>query len=241
MKLVIKAFWAGVFCGLAMVMMVGCTHFYRKKSKLDAPMQELSRAFTTAVVDTLNVAPTNAETTLALDLARHDQELEGFPLHKLDVAKLLTNDTVEVTLLKAKYAEADHLRVLNEKYESQLQALGQQIEVERNKSIWRRMWASITGTIGIGGVIALCVLCPGLIPIFGRILAWVVGKVPSTAGALGVVGKDAFDAVVTGVQEYRKSTVSDSLDNHLHRETDEAHRDLIEARKEALGLQEAEA
>jgi hypothetical protein len=241
MKLVFKAFWAGMVCGVLMVFMAGCTHFYRNKSKLDAPMQELSRAFTTAVVDTLSVAPTNSETVLALDLARHDQELEGFPLHKLDATKLLTNDTVEVALLKAKYAEAAKLRVLNEKYESQLQALGQQIEVERNKSIWRRMWVSITGTIGITGVIVLCVLCPGLIPIFGRILAWIVGKVPSTAGALGVVGKDAFDAVVTGIQEYRNNATSDSLDNHLHRETDEAHRDLIDARKKALGLEEVAA
>jgi hypothetical protein len=219
----------------------GCTYFERKNAKLEAPMTELSRQFTTAIVDVLTVAPTNRETWVALDLARHDQQIEGLPLHPFDAAKLLDADKAEFEALQASYAKAEKLRVAKAKYEGQLQAIGSQAETDRNKSIFRRVWLSITGTIGIGGFIAVCFFCPALIPILGRILAWVVGKVPSVAGAVGVVGKDAFDAVVTGVENYRKRATSESLDNNLHREMDASHRKLVAARKKALKLEEEPA
>jgi len=41
-------------------------------------------------------------------------------------------------------------------------------------------------TLGLGGIIALCVFFPFLIPIFGQLAAWLVLKIPALASVLGV-------------------------------------------------------
>lgn len=123
-----------------------------------------------------------------------------------------------------------------------LMELGAQYEAEKNKSLWRRIKTSIIGTLGLGGLVALCIFCPAVIPILTRALAWLVAKVPQLAGALGVVGKDAFDAVVKAAGHTRdqlKSTGSDSLhalDENLRAETDSSHKALINQRRAALNV-----
>jgi hypothetical protein len=81
---------------------------------------------------------------------------------------------------------------------------GVQGGAERNTHIVKRFWRWLIGSLGIGGVIALCVFCPAVIPLLVSLMSWVVGKVPSLAAYFGVVSKKAFDVVVPGVGEFRR-------------------------------------
>lgn len=76
-------------------------------------------------------------------------------------------------------------------------------DAEQRKSWWRKAFAWVFSTLGIGGIIALCVLCPAVLPILGSAMSFVVGKIPALATFLGGVGKSAFDAVVKGHGEAR--------------------------------------
>jgi hypothetical protein len=108
----------------------------------------------------------------------------------------------------------------------------------------------------IGGGDALFVFCPLALPLVGRGLGWLVGKLPGLASAAGVVSVKAFDAVVRGIENAKKNSsvaptvpvantyhaAGDSrrdkttwitqLETQLSREMDAAHKALVRARKE---------
>lgn len=123
--------------------------------------------------------------------------------------------------------------------EGKLIELGQQHEAEKNKSWWTRIYA----TLGLGGIIALCVAFPILIPIGGQLLGSLVSAAPSLASFFGVVGRRAFDSVVTGIESAKGKMKADGKDDalavlsdELYKETDADHRRLIADRKQSLNL-----
>jgi len=67
-------------------------------------------------------------------------------------------------------------------------------------------------------------------------------KSPKLAGALGFVGKDAFDVVIKGVgyarDELKKKNSPDlsTIDAHLNTQTDADHKDLITQRRAVLNV-----
>jgi hypothetical protein len=234
----------------------GCTHVGGKMEKArvalenhEEVLKEESRALTTGVVDALALAPKSPETELAKSLAVADQQIEGLPLKRLPVTEALSGDTNAVIVIDERVKAIEALRVENARLteqvrvtEEKLVAMGVKFEEERNARIrfWSK-WLS-TGTVLIGGAVALFVFCPVALPLVGRFLGWVVGKIPALAGAVGVVGKDAFDAVVRGVGNAREAMKKNGsadlamLDTHLKFETDEGHKELIEQRRVALGV-----
>jgi hypothetical protein len=230
-------------------------------------LAEQSRALTTGIVDSLNTIPdaspishsepstleAGAARTSALRLAKRlavaDQEIEGLPLKRIPATAALAGDAQAAADIEDRFTEINSLRAHNKQLaqalrerDSALMELGAQFEAEKSKSIWRRIRTTIISTFGLGGLIALCIFCPAVIPILTRGLAWIVSKVPQLAGALGVVGKDAFDAVVKAVGHTRdqlKSTGSDSLhalDSNLRTELDSDHKALINQRRAALDV-----
>ena len=133
----------------------------------------------------------------------------------------------------------------------------------RNQRITRWTKFGVWGTTLIGGAVALFVFCPIALPICGRLLAWLVGKIPSLASAFGVVSVKAFDSVLRGIEKAKEAknnpgnspvaptvpvantfSTGDSrrgqenwihqLHNHLSREMDAAHKALVRARKTKL-------
>jgi hypothetical protein len=212
-------------------------------------LAEQSRALTTGIVDSLSVAPQNPPTNLARRFAIADQEIEGLPLKRIPATAALAGDPKANADIEARFTEINSLRAHNSQLaqalrerDAALMELGTKYEAEKNKSLWRRIKTALIGTFGITGLIALCVFCPAIIPILTRVLAWIVSKVPQLAGVLGVVGKDAFDAVVKAVGHTRdqlKSTNSDTLhalDSNLRAETDASHKELINVRRAALNV-----
>lgn len=216
----------------------------------DRGLQEESRALTTAVVDVLSVGPTNEHSQLALEFARQDQLIEGMPLERIDVAGILaghadavrsyeTRIKLQDELLKERTALAAKLK----NAEQELIAMGRLYEAEKNKGVLRRIWTWGLGTLGVGGMIALAVIFPAVIPLLGSLVSWLVGKMPGLASYFGVVGKKAFDAVVLGVGNVRKELKSSKADDtlklvntELQKATDEEHRRLIDYRRVEVGV-----
>ena len=254
----------------AALLLAGCAHRHAVQQraaaaveKNAAALQEESRALTTAALDAVSLAPTNPPTALAKRFLQRDQEIEGMPVQRIEVEALLAEKDAAWKALEGRMEE--QRRLLQQrgelgsrlrKAESQLTELGRKYEEEKNRSLIRRVWHWAVGTVGLGGVIAACVLCPAVLPLLGNLLGWMIGKVPALAGFLGLVGRKAFDGVVKGVGEvrrelkqmkglpadqqrsYRPAELLELMDGTLKRTTEDAenHRELIEARRDALNV-----
>ena len=241
----------------------GCTHVAKARARTDAQLQEHSRAFTTAVVDALQLQPTDQRdiyTEAALEFAREDQRIEGPSSNPIDAqawmglhptnmpaAEMRARQTAAVHDVENRIDTARSLLAKQRRNEDRLIQFGEQFEEERNtqRAEWFRrgsLW-----TLIVGGFIALAIFFPAAVPLVGRLLAWVVGKVPSLAGSVGVVGVQAFDAIVKAIEQTRSHAAPEKLGNsigaapsdlhqNLSREMDAAHKALVRQRKTALKL-----
>jgi hypothetical protein len=246
-------------CLLASGLMSGCTHYAARREKVSIKLAEESKALTTAVVDVLQNQPsTNRDlyTETALTFARQDQRVEGLPLEPFDVVGLLTNSPAAREEVTERFAAEEKLIAARAKVDEKLINFGERAEAERNRRIG---WWTRVSTLGLGliaGCVALCVFCPLALPLVGRGLGWLVGKLPGLASAVGVVSVKAFDAVVRGVEKAKKqnspvaptvpvantfqtsgdsrrdkATWIEQLENNLSREMDAAHKALVRSRK----------
>jgi hypothetical protein len=155
----------------------------------------------------------------ALAFAKQDQRVEGLPLKPFDVPALLagmglTNSIpplggppgVEAVAaareeVAARFERQDELLSKRAATEAKLIDRGEKAEAARNARIARWTKFGVFGTTLIGGAITLFVFCPVALPIFGHLLAWLVGNVPSLASGLGVVSVKAFDSVLRGIEK----------------------------------------
>jgi hypothetical protein len=227
---------------VATVACAGCGHVAKGRERVQRELEAHSRALTTAVVDTLQLQPRRDDYgRLALELARENQRIEGLPAKSLPVT-----EWVGRTNLAEEFESLGRLLERRRKSEELLIDYGVRFEDARNtrRATWTK-WAG-SSLLAIGGGIALCVFFPLFIPIAGRVLAWVVGKVPWLANAAGVVSVKAFDAVVRGIEKAREGGTerfhngpepsAGNLDSRLSREMDREHKALVRARKAALKL-----
>lgn len=79
-----------------------------------------------------------------------------------------------------------------------LLSMGAKAEKEEVKTFWKKTGFWSTTVIIIGGLIALCVFVPAVLPVLGSIVSWIAGKIPSVISTIGVVSTKTFDAVVEG-------------------------------------------
>lgn len=242
---------------LAVALLCGCTavkkrfnRLVNQQSRLQAELTEESRTLTTAVVDTLSIAPTNPATSLALDLARQDQTIEGAPIDRIDVKALLAGEAQATNHLAARFDRERNLLAQNKQVQEQLRQaetrlieMGHLYEKERNRGIVKRIWHWGISTLGIGGVIALCVLCPTAIPLLGAVLGWVVKMFPKLYGFIGVVSKSTFDNVIIGFEEAKRKLKEErevgalaTFKSELQKSTDRSDKAVIAQRKATIGL-----
>lgn len=230
----------------------GCTFFGSKEGKQRSAVtanqnqiDEEVRANNTGAVDALQVAPTNAATVLAKRLTMKNQQLIGLPLKRLPVDEALSGMAEAIDSIDQRLDLQDHLIQERDEYKrkyeetrDQLVDMGKKYEAERNKSILSRIWHWTMATLGLTGLIALGILCPAIIPIVGKILAWIIGRVPMLGSYFGMVGRDAFKSVVNAVSDIRTElknspdpTMLKAADKILktHTEENSYHRPLIDA------------
>ena len=249
----------------ALIFASGCTHIAKHHQRHNARLAEHSRALTAAVVDTLHLQPHEQRdefTRIALELAQHDQQIEGIPLDPISVAPLLGTETnlspaeamskqnAARNDLDRRLADIQQLRKQQRASEDQLIAFGERFEQARNAQRTRLFQRGLAVVLAVGAIVALIVFVPASIPLLGRILAFCVTKFPALAGTAGVVSVQAFDAVVKAIEQLRAnagnssqfdnqvelSRVPGELEFHLSREMDASHKALVRQRKAALQL-----
>jgi len=236
------------------------------QEELSVQGEEKSRQLTTAVVEVLEDEPKEIVTPrsrLALSFAQQDQMIEGLPIEPISVESFIDlaiseNDKdikelqKKLARLEESVAEFRQTKLIN-KLEvnartEELVNKGILYEEEHKKKTWEKVWSWAKGTLGIGGIIALVLLCPAIIPIFGQMLGAVVKAIPSLASAFGVAATSTVDALVKGVQQtrkqiknggdgpYTKDEVLSIIDGNLAFHQKEADEKLVTARKTALSI-----
>jgi hypothetical protein len=241
--------------GLIIFLLVGCTRNAARRNVVIAHEQERTRELIQGAKlanlvgrERLLTTASNEQSLVAYDLSGNflgrAQSVVGLPIvdqSEIVSALLSTNRALRLNAEQAerdKVAQEQSWRAERADYEGKLQEMGAKYEAERNRSIVRRFWRWLVSSIGIGGIIVLCVFCPAVIPIFGRLLGWLVSKVPQLAGALGVVSTKAYDAIVRGVenakQEWHRSDAETVLHSNLSSAMDESHKKLVRVRKVAV-------
>lgn len=235
--------------GLFLCLCTGCTFAEKARKALSfrananaTAIAEESRALTTAVVDSLQIAPTNKPTDLALKLAKKDQQIEGMPQKRIDVPAILADDKWAIAGLTARLKAQDALIVEKAALESKLREtesrlieMGKLYEAERNKNIVKRVWHWALGTFGIAGAIAFFIFCPAIaLPLATQLARGIVALFPKLYGFFGVVGKGAFDAVYDTVESVKEKLKDDDKNNlhfELSRRMDGSHKRLVRARR----------
>lgn len=245
---------------LAAVLLAGCadkgnraTGAAKKVDSNAAVLAEKSRELNKGASDALDLAPTNnPPTELAQKFLEKNQQIVGLPLVPYDVIGILTGikgagekldkrfDALAVSL-----ADRQKLEIKLDAANAELQDLGRKYETQHKQNVVKRVWRWSIATFGIGGVIALMFFVPAVIPIFGRVLAWIVSMFPKVAGWAGVVGVKSFDLVVKSIQSGKKKIDANKGDKAapeptavlgevLYNTTDKTTKDIIDARKEVL-------
>lgn len=150
--------------------------------------------------------------------------------------KALTQADAEISALVSE-RRAVESRVAE--LENRLIEYGAKYELERNKSWWTRLYAFL----GFGGIIALVVAFPILIPLGGQAVGWIINAVPSLASWVGLVSRKSFDSILVGVESAKVRMKTDSKDDavlllkeELSKATDSDHRRLIADRKQSLNI-----
>lgn len=250
--------------------MTSCTHYTEKLNTLNSQKNldfqntiQSAAKYVSGAKDSLSLE-TNKTSKIVLSekLLTNAESIIGVPKigERIDVGGLLsTNKSVNSKAEKEynRIVEKDiqmmqEFANLNEKIqqvENNLLKLGAIKEAEQNKSIISRIWGWGLATFGIGGVIALCIFCPFLIPIFTQIIAWIIARIPSIAGFFGVVGKNVATGIVKGVgnvratlqsvdesKAYTASEVLELLDKNLKDATTPQEKVVIEHLREQVNV-----
>jgi hypothetical protein len=253
----------------------GCTYRAATRQRLDARLVEAARVNNEAARQALDLQPfTNRDacSETARAFVSQNQRVLGSPVHPLPVPEMLaqvdqtrsnavTNgapiapeivlQTAVADALREPFAVQDRVLGRQRAVVERLTQMGAEAESTRNAriSFWAR-WAGRL-TLPVAGLIALMVFVPAVIPVLGRLLAWLVGKLPTLAGYVGVVSTNAFDATVRGIEAWKQSAASTqptgpspssspatapqpALLNALSQSMDTSHKALVRARRNAV-------
>jgi hypothetical protein len=262
-RLVILVVAAAVLFSL---LSTGCTHRAARRQKLDARLVEAARVNNEAARQALDLQPfTNRDacSETARAFVSQNQRVLGSPVHPLPVPEILAQveqarstaqsnslpvapgivlQTAVSDALREPFAAQDRMLGRQRAVVERLTQMGAEAESTRNEKI--SFWARWIGrlTLPVAGLIALMVFVPAAIPILGRLLAWLVGKLPTLAGYVGVVGTNAFDATVKGIETWKQSSAAGqpagptaaqppALLNALSQSMDGSHKALVRARR----------
>lgn len=245
------------FLLLVVLLTPGCSHLrgalrgaQKKSDVAQKGVDQDTKKFVAAILDATKFAqgrlPTNTlpEVVGALRIGIKYGEMAqrgvGLPVERVDIVGELSGDKKALEAAR-KLEAASALRIetrdaLADAELARLKALaelGAKYEKEHNQNIVSRVWHWSIATFGVGGLIALCIFFPAIIPIFARILGWIVSKIPKLAGAIGVVATSAYDKVVGAVEiAKRQNPVVDHVVGEVaSKKMDDSEKDLVNARK----------
>lgn len=181
-------------------------------TRKEGELQRHTRAFVSGAVDALSISEDKSkEDLVALNLAQKAQEIVGLPqpgdkIHVEDVINnneiaienLADRDTDVIELSRRKQILGHDLKDTEEK----LISLGELKAQENKDGFFSSLWAWLTGTFGLLGAIAVCVIAgPALLPIITQLFGWLVGKLPSLITWLGITSSKMTSNIIKGVHD----------------------------------------
>lgn len=179
---------------------------------------ELSRhtkAFVSGAVDALSLSEDKSkEDLVALELAQKAQEIVGLPQpgDKIHVEDVIRNNEVAVGNLVDRDKDVIELSRRKEilghdlkDTEEKLISLGELKAKEDKDGFFSSLWAWLTGTFGLLGAIAVCIIAgPALLPIITQLFGWLVGKIPGLITWLGITSSKMTSNIIKGVHDAKE-------------------------------------
>jgi hypothetical protein len=187
----------------------------RKEGELDRH----TRAFVSGTVDALSLSEDKSrEDLVALNFAQKAQEIVGLPqpgdkihiddvIHNNDIAmENLTDRDIDVIELSRRKEILGHdLKDTEEK----LISLGELKAKEDKDGFLSSVWAWLTGTFGLIGAIAVCVIAgPALLPVITQLFGWLVSKLPGLITWLGITSSQMTSNIIKGVYDAKEQVRS---------------------------------
>lgn len=183
----------------------------KKESELDRH----TKAYVTGTIDALSLSKNKSEEDIvALNLAQKAQEIVGLPhpgdkihiedvIQKNDVAigNLVDRDKDVIELSRRKEILGQDLKDTEEK----LISLGELKAQEDKDGFFSSLWVWLTGTFGLIGAIAVCIIAgPALLPIITQLFGWLVGKIPGLITWLGITSSQMTSNIIKGVHDAKE-------------------------------------
>ena len=187
----------------------------RKEGELDRH----TRAFVSGTVDALSLSEDKSrEDLLALNLAQKAQEIVGLPQpgDKIHVYDVISNNEIAIENLTDRDVDVIELSRRKEilghdlkDTEEKLISLGELKAQEEKDGFFSSLWAWLTGTFGLIGAIAVCVIAgPALLPIITQLFGWLVGKIPGLITWLGITSSQMTSNIIKGVHDAKERVKS---------------------------------
>jgi len=183
----------------------------RKEGELDRH----TRAFVSGTVDALSISEDKSkEDLVALNFAQKAQEIVGLPQpgDKIHVEDVINNNEIAIENLTDRDVDVIELSRRKEilghdlkDTEEKLISLGELKAKEEKDGFFSSLWAWLTGTFGLIGAIAVCVIAgPALLPIITQLFGWLVGKIPGLITWLGITSSQMTSNIIKGVHDAKE-------------------------------------
>lgn len=183
----------------------------RKEGELDRH----TRAFVSGTVDALSLSEDKSkEDLVALNFAQKAQEIVGLPQpgDKIHIEDIISNNEIAIENLADRDKDVIELSRRKEilghdlkDTEEKLISLGELKAQEDKDGFFSSLWAWLTGTFGLIGAIAVCVIAgPALLPIITQLFGWLVAKIPGLITWLGITSSQMTSNIIKGVHDAKE-------------------------------------
>jgi len=194
----------------------------RKGSELDRH----TRAYVTGAVDALARIPDKgAEAKVAQELAENAQRIVGLPQPGDEIHVDEVIEGAEGALENLEDRQKDVIKLARRQEilghdlkdtEEKLIELGELKQQEEKDGFFSSLWGWLTGTFGLLGAIAVCIVAgPVIIPILGQLFGWLVAKLPSLINWLGVTSKNLTQNIIRGVHDAKEKIKAADKDKNF--------------------------
>lgn len=184
-------------------------------ARKDGELNRHTRAFVSGTVDALSLSKDKSkEDLVALSFAQKAQEIVGLPQpgDKIHVEDIVSNNEVAVGNIADRDKDVIELSRRKEilghdlkDTEEKLISLGELKAQENKDGFFSSLWAWLTGTFGLLGAIAVCIIAgPALLPIITQLFGWLVGKIPGLITWLGITSSKMTSNIIKGVHDAKE-------------------------------------
>ena len=184
-------------------------------TRKEGELNRHTRAYVSGAVDALSISESKSrEDLVALGFVKKAQEIVGLPQpgDKIHIEDVINNNEIAIENLTDRDGDVIDLSRRKEilghdlkDTEEQLISLGELKAKESKDGFLSSMWIWLTGTFGLIGAIAVCIIAgPALLPIITQLFGWLVGKIPGLITWLGITSSQMTSNIIKGVHDAKE-------------------------------------